>query len=124
MKPMMAFSGVRSSWLMVARKRSLARLAFSSSTFFSCKALLEAFPLRDVADGTADENAFFRFERAEADFDRKLAAVFPQCKEFDAGSHRPHAWFPEVVCAIAGMIARNRSGTSISTGCPSNSSRV
>jgi len=35
-KPMMALSGVRNSWLMVARNRSLAWLAFSSSTFFSC----------------------------------------------------------------------------------------
>jgi hypothetical protein len=33
--PMIALSGVRSSCDMLARKRSLARLAFSSSTFFS-----------------------------------------------------------------------------------------
>jgi hypothetical protein len=37
-KPMMAFSGVRSSWLMPARKWSLARLALASSWFFSCSA--------------------------------------------------------------------------------------
>ena len=36
-KPMMALSGVRSSWLMLARKLSLAWLARSSSTFCSCR---------------------------------------------------------------------------------------
>src|ERR1022692_1611769 len=36
---MMALSGVRNSCDMLARKRSLARLALSSSSFFSCKVL-------------------------------------------------------------------------------------
>ncbi len=34
-KPMIEFSGVRSSWLMLARNMSFALLAFSSATFFS-----------------------------------------------------------------------------------------
>ena len=48
---MMALSGVRSSWLMLARKRSLARLAFSSSIFFSCSVCFEAFAFGHVAGG-------------------------------------------------------------------------
>ena len=32
-KPMMALSGVRSSWLIIARKSDLARLAPSASSF-------------------------------------------------------------------------------------------
>ena len=48
---MMALSGVRSSWLMLARKRSLARLAFSSSTIFLLERLLEALAFGDIARG-------------------------------------------------------------------------
>ena len=91
MKPMIAFSGVRSSWLMLARKRSFARLAFSSSTFFSWSArsarlrsvtsrieLLTSSP-SSVSSGT------------EADLDGKLLAVLAQAVQVEARAHLAHA---------------------------------
>src|SRR6266540_2143982 len=64
-KPITAFNGVRSSWLMLARKRSLAAAARSSSTFLSCSARsktlrsvtsrIAAVPGVDAADPLGDQ---------------------------------------------------------------------
>ena len=53
-KPMMALSGVRNSWLMVARKRLLAALARSASACASKQRLLLALALGHVAQHRDD----------------------------------------------------------------------
>jgi hypothetical protein len=42
---------------------------------------LEAFAFGDVANGPADQGAFFGFQRAETDFHRKFPAILAQTKE-------------------------------------------
>src|SRR5213593_1050889 len=123
-KPMMALSGVRNSWLIVARKRSLAWLAFSNSMFFSCNVrskrlrsvmsrmeLLTSVPssvssgLRLISTG----NSVPSLRRP------KSSRPAPIGRTFGSSKNRPR-W--------PGCLALKRSGTSISIGCSSNRARV
>src|SRR5207302_95318 len=49
-------------------------------------------------------NAFIRDQRAEADLDRKLGAVFAQAEEAEARSHGPNAGIGKVAVPVASML--------------------
>ena len=84
--------------------------------------LLRGALLGDVADEAEHCGTGTGFHRLEHDVDGKLGAVLAQAEEIERRAHLPSARVSRVVLAMAGMAARKRWGTSISTGWPISSS--
>src|SRR5205814_633354 len=72
---------------------------------FLLERLLEALSLRDVADGGGDQQLILGAHRAEADLDRKLAAVFAQAVQRQAGAHGADARLGEEAGAVRAVLA-------------------
>jgi hypothetical protein len=75
--PITAFSGVRISWLMLARNVLLARLAASAPSSLAAAAPRPRVLLGDVADRGLQQHAAFEFHPRQQDRRRKLGAVDP-----------------------------------------------
>ncbi len=74
--PMMAFIGVRISWLMLARKSLFAWVAASAACLAWSDGFLGALPGRDVADIGEGDMLAFHLQHHQHDFaGERLAAV-------------------------------------------------
>src|SRR3569623_1215115 len=65
--------------------------------------LLQLLAFGNVDDGAQHEQAFVGFDRIEADFDRKFAAVFTQAEQIAIAAHAPRHGCDEELAAQAGM---------------------
>src|SRR5581483_193791 len=87
-KPMIAFRGVRSSWLMPARKLSLDMARTLELNGFLLQHALDALAIRHVANGREHEQLAIGPRRAETDFNRDLRTVLLEAMEFQPDTHR------------------------------------
>ena len=94
----------------MARKRSFAWLAVSSSAFF-CRSSLEALAFGDIADGAGYELPVPEASGLKLISTRKLAAVLASAVQLEADAHRPDARLVAYSPRCTTWRVRNRSGT-------------
>ena len=102
--------GWRRSWLAVARKRLLARLACSASRRASLSAFSVSLALSDVTDGCSHHDFAALFDGAQADLDRELGAVLAHAEQLEADTHRTDTHVVSVGAAMADMTCAESFG--------------
>ena len=130
---MMAFSGVRISWLTLARKSDFAEEALSASRLALVRFFFRPLPLRDVAEhgaelvgavGDAPDRHEQRDEPALADAADHLAAVVEHARDTGAGepgeiivgravAFRREQVDEAVAGQFAGFVAEQRLGAAV-----------
>ena len=102
---MMAFIGVRISWLMFARNMDFIWVASSALPLACLEGALLLLALRDVADGHRDLRALalLRGKGAEPDLHGERRAILAQGEQLAAGTHRTRGGRPVKALAQALM---------------------
>ena len=123
-KPMMALRGVRSSWDMLARKRSFTRAAFSSSRFLSrstCSMRLRSVTSRMALETNRPSSVSSGFRLISTG--NSLPSLRRPCSSSPAPMERVRG-SAKKLRRWSGWRALKRWGTSNSMGWPSSSSRL